>query len=237
MPNREKELFFKRKYLCDMSTTIKVFLVDDHEIFRNGLKQLVDSEPDMEVIGEAGDGETALEVLRTLSPDVIIMDIRMPGINGVETSQMLLKREPQTRILFFSLYDSPDYVARALEMGASGYILKDTSNKIFLTAIRTVYNGKFYFIGDVTDVLVKKYIDLQKASNNKTSTGNEVSLSKREEQILRMITNDLSNKEIAESLLVSIRTIEAHRLNILRKFQANNIEEVLAYYKDMDKGH
>jgi DNA-binding NarL/FixJ family response regulator len=217
-----------------MSTTIKVFLVDDHEIFRNGLKQLVDSEPDMEVIGEAGDGETALEVLRTLSPDVIIMDIRMPGINGVETSQMLLKREPQTRILFFSLYDSPDYVARALEMGASGYILKDTSNKIFLTAIRTVYNGKFYFIGDVTDVLVKKYIDLQKASSNKTSTGNDVSLSKREEQILRMITNDMSNKEIAESLLVSIRTIEAHRLNILRKFQANNIEEVLTYYKDMD---
>jgi DNA-binding NarL/FixJ family response regulator len=159
----------------------------------------------------------------------------MPGINGVETSQVLLKREPQTRILFFSLYDSPDYVARALEMGASGYILKDTSNKIFLTAIRTVYNGKFYFIGDVTDVLVKKYIDLQKASNNRTLTGNDVSLSKREEQILRMITNDLSNKEIAESLLVSIRTIEAHRLNILRKFQANNIEEVLAYYKDMDQ--
>jgi DNA-binding NarL/FixJ family response regulator len=126
-------------------------------------------------------------------------------------------------------------VARALEMGASGYILKDTSNKIFLTAIRTVYNGKFYFIGDVTDVLVKKYIDLQKASSNKTSTGNDVSLSKREEQILRMITNDMSNKEIAESLLVSIRTIEAHRLNILRKFQANNIEEVLAYYKDMDQ--
>jgi len=233
MPSREKELFFKWKYLYDMSTTIKVFLVDDHEIFRNGLKQLVDSEPDMEVIGEAGDGETALEMLRTLSPDVIIMDIRMPGINGVETSQMLLKREPQTRILFFSLYDSPDYVARALEMGASGYILKDTSNKIFLTAIRTVYNGKFYFIGDVTDVLVKKYIDLQKASS-KTAGGSDVSLSRREEQILRMITGNQSNKEIAESLQVSIRTIEAHRLNILRKFQANNIEEVLAYYKDTD---
>ena len=136
-----------------MSPNIKVFLVDDHEIFRNGLKQLVDSEPDMEVVGEAGDGETALETLRSTTADVVIMDIRMPGINGVETSQMLLKREPRTRIGFFSLYDNPDYVSRALEMGASGYILKDTSNKIFLTAIRTVYQGKFYFIGDVTDVL------------------------------------------------------------------------------------
>jgi len=84
-----------------MSPKIKVFLVDDHEIFRNGLKQLVDSEPDMEVVGEAGDGETALEVLRALSPDVIIMDIRMPGINGVETSSVLLKREPQAKIVFF----------------------------------------------------------------------------------------------------------------------------------------
>lgn len=208
-----------------MSPNIKVFLVDDHEIFRNGLKQLVDSEPDMEVVGEAGDGETALETLRSTTADVVIMDIRMPGINGVETSQMLLKREPRTRIVFFSLYDNPDYVSRALEMGASGYILKDTSNKIFLTAIRTVYQGKFYFIGDVTDVLVRKYIDLQK--ERKPATGSDI-LSKREEQILRMIHKDLSNKEIAEALDVSVRTIEAHRLNILRKFQANNIEEVLA---------
>ena len=176
-------------------------------------------------MGEAGDGETALETLRSTTADVVIMDIRMPGINGVETSQMLLKREPRTRIVFFSLYDNPDYVSRALEMGASGYILKDTSNKIFLTAIRTVYQGKFYFIGDVTDVLVRKYIDLQK--ERKPATGSDI-LSKREEQILRMIHKDLSNKEIAEALDVSVRTIEAHRLNILRKFQANNIEEVLA---------
>jgi len=211
-----------------MSPNIKVFLVDDHEIFRNGLKQLVDSEPDMEVVGEAGDGETALETLRSTSADVIIMDIRMPGINGVETSQMLLKREPQTRIVFFSLYDNPDYVSRALEMGASGYILKDTSNKIFLSAIRTVHQGRFYFIGDVTDVLVKKYIDLQKERGSKPGAATGIALSKREEQILRMINKNLSNKEIAESLLVSVRTIEAHRLNILRKFQANNIEEVLS---------
>lgn len=211
-----------------MSPNIKVFLVDDHEIFRNGLKQLVDSEPDMEVVGEAGDGETALEALRSLRPDVIIMDIRMPGVNGVETSEMLLKREPQSRIVFFSLYDNPDYVAKALEMGASGYVLKDTSNKIFLNAIRTVYQGKFYFIGDVTDVLVKKYIDLLKDRNTRPSTGGEIALSKREEQILRMIKKNLSNKEIAEALDVSVRTIEAHRLNILRKFQASNIEEVLA---------
>lgn len=209
-------------------------MVDDHEIFRNGLRQLVDSESDMKVVGEAGDGESALQALPSISPDVIIMDIRMPGINGIETSQAILKQQPQSRILFFSLYDSPDYVAKALEMGASGYILKDTSNKIFLNAIRTVYNGKFYFIGDVTDVLVRKYMDMQRTSVNKAGSSAEISLSKREEQILRMIDGNLSNKDIAESLNVSVRTIETHRLNILRKFQANNIEEVLLYCKDVD---
>lgn len=212
-----------------MNKPITVFLVDDHEIFRNGLKQLVDSEPDMEVVGEAGDGETALQTLSSVSPDIIIMDIRMPGINGVETSQIILKQQPDLKILFFSLYDNPEYVARALEMGASGYILKDTSNKIFLHAIRTVYQGKFYFIGDVTDVLVKKYLDL-KMQGSKAPANTEISLSKREEQILRMINDNLSNKEIAESLNVSVRTIEAHRLNILRKYQANNMEEVLATF-------
>ena len=218
-----------------MSKNIKVFLVDDHEIFRNGLKQLVNGENDMEVIGEAGDGETALQALSSLSPDIVIMDIRMPGINGVETSQVILAQQPQSKIIFFSLYDNPDYIVSALEMGASGYILKDTSNKIFLNAIRTVFNGKFYFIGDVTDVLVKKYMEIRKTSgNNNVASNTEISLSNRERQILKMINNNLSTKEVAESLNISTRTIEAHRLNILRKFKANNMDEVLTYCKNTD---
>jgi DNA-binding NarL/FixJ family response regulator len=217
-----------------MSASIKVFLVDDHEIFRNGLKQLVDGERDMEVVGEAGDGEAALQALASITPDVIIMDIRMPGINGVETSQVILKQQPKSKILFFSLYDNPDYVVSALEMGASGYILKDTSNKIFLNAIRTVFSGKFYFIGDVTDVLVKKYLEIQKTSGHTVAANTEISLSNREQQILKMINKNLSTKEIAESLNISVRTIEAHRLNILRKFKANNMDEVLTYCKDTD---
>jgi DNA-binding NarL/FixJ family response regulator len=217
-----------------MNTNIKVFLVDDHEIFRNGLKQLVNGEADMEVIGEAVDGETALQALSSLFPDVIIMDIRMPGINGIEISQVILEQQPQSKIIFFSLYNNPDYIISALEMGASGYILKDTSNKIFLSAIRTVFNGKFYFIGDVTDVLVKKYIEIRKISDNHVASNTEISLSKREQQILKMINNNLSTKEVAESLNISTRTIEAHRLNILRKFNANNMDEVLTYCKDTD---
>lgn len=208
---------------------IGVFLVDDHEIFRNGLKQLVNSEADMEVTGEASSGEDALQQLAAIQPDVIIMDIRMPGMNGLETSIRLLEKNPRGRILFFSLFDEPDYVAAALEMGASGYILKDTSNKIFLSAIRTIHQGKYYFIGEVSDILVKKYLDARQTSGNGGTQ--EISLSRREEQIMRMISQGLNNKDIAESLNISIRTIEAHRMNILRKFQVNSIEEAVEYCK------
>ena len=211
---------------------IAVFLVDDHEIFRNGLKQLINSEPDMEVTGEASNGEDALHELSSTKPDVVIMDIRMPGINGLETSTALLKASPRTHILFFSLFDEPDYVAAALEMGASGYILKDTSNKIFLNAIRTIHNGKYYFIGEVSDVLVKKYQAARQSAAHPMQQAADISLSRREEQIIRMVNNGQNNKDIAESLGLSIRTIEAHRMNILRKFQVNSIEEVIEYCRN-----
>lgn len=206
---------------------IGVFLVDDHEIFRNGLKQLINSEADMEVTGEASSGEDAIQQLAEVQPDVIIMDIRMPGMNGLETSIQLLEKNPHARILFFSLFDEPDYVAAALEMGASGYILKDTSNKIFLSAIRTIHQGRYYFIGEVSDVLVKKYLDARQTAGNGGTP--EISLSRREEQIMRMLNQGRNNKDIAESLNISIRTIEAHRMNILRKFQVNSIEEAVEY--------
>src|SRR5690606_4195610 len=219
-----------------MNTAIKVFLVDDHEIFRNGLKQLIDREEDMEVVGEAADGETALEDLVTIIPDVIIMDIRMPGINGIETAEAILRLRPNSKIIFFSLYDSPDYVSRALDMKASGFILKDTSNKIFLNAIRSVYAGRFYFIGEVTDILVKKYLDSQKNTNaNKLASTGSISLSRREHEIVKMIRDHLSTKEVAEILNVSIRTVEAHRQNILRKFHTNNMDEVLQIFDSNSK--
>ncbi|TYR32553.1 response regulator transcription factor [Sphingobacterium phlebotomi] len=219
-----------------MNTAIKVFLVDDHEIFRNGLKQLIDREEDMEVVGEAADGETALEDLVTIIPDVIIMDIRMPGINGIETAEAILRLRPNSKIIFFSLYDSPDYVTRALDMKASGFILKDTSNKIFLNAIRSVYAGRFYFIGEVTDILVKKYLDSQKNTNaNKLASTGSISLSRREHEIVKMIRDNLSTKEVAEILNVSIRTVEAHRQNILRKFHTNNMDEVLQIFDSNSK--
>lgn len=205
---------------------INIFLVDDHEIFRNGVKQLINNETDLQVIGEASSGEDALQMLPVAKPDVIVMDIGMSGINGLETSKALLKSNPDAKILFFSLYDREDYVSSVLAMGGYGYILKDTSNKIFLNAIRTVNSGHYYFIGDVTDVLVKKYRELYNSTPSISPVA-DLSLSKREEQILTMIHHGVNNKDIADGLGISIRTIETHRLNIMRKFKVNSIEEAL----------
>lgn len=213
-----------------MSTSkIKVFIADDHEIFRDGVKQLISNESDMEVIGTASSGEEAVELLKDTTADVVIMDIRMSGMNGLETSRAILKNDPNTHILFFSLYDRDDYVLTALEMGASGYILKDTSNKIFLKGIRAVSNGQFYFTGDVTDVLIKKYRELRDVKNTPeiSSSSLQASLSKREYQILDMIREGKTNKEIAEQYNLSVRTIETHRMNILRKFNVSNFDELI----------
>ncbi len=212
-----------------LTKKIKVFIADDHEIFRDGVRQLISNEPDMEVVGTASSGEEALELLKDNPTDVVIMDIRMSGMNGLETSRAILKNDSNTHILFFSLYDRDDYVVTALEMGASGYILKDTSNKIFLKGIRAVSNGQFYFTGDVTDVLIKKYRELKDIKNTPeiSSSSIQSSLSKREYQILNMIRDGKTNKEIAEEYNLSVRTVETHRMNILRKFNVSNFDELI----------
>lgn len=220
-----------------MGKKIKVFLVDDHEIFRDGVKQLITNESDMEVTGTASDGEEAIAAIQEVKPDVVIMDIRMPGLNGLETSQNIIKSGSNVNIIFFSLYDREDYVISALEMGAHGYILKDTSNKIFLNGIRAVANGQFFFTGEVSDVLVKKYreLKLEKGIPETHQSFSLPSLSKRELEILNMIRIGKTNKEIAEAFGLSVRTIETHRLNMLRKFKTSNLDEVLKVtekYKD-----
>ncbi|ABG58538.1 response regulator transcription factor [Cytophaga hutchinsonii] len=212
-----------------LTKKIKVFIADDHEIFRDGVRQLISNESDMEVVGTASSGEEALELLKDNHADVVIMDIRMSGMNGLETSRAILKNDSNTHILFFSLYDRDDYVVTALEMGASGYILKDTSNKIFLKGIRAVSNGQFYFTGDVTDVLIKKYKELKDVKNTPeiSSSSIQSSLSKREYQILNRIREGKTNKEIAEEYNLSVRTVETHRMNILRKFNVSNFDELI----------
>ncbi len=213
--------------------TIKIVLADDHEIFRNGLKQLIDKEVDMEVIGEAATGVEALDLVDKLNPDLLILDISMPEMNGLEAAEILKNSKKSTKIVIFSLYDNEDYVIKALNVGASGFLLKDTSNKIFLHALRSVHNGGHYYIGEVSDIVIRHLTNAKNSDFHQNTTGGnssvQVQLSNREKEIIDLIAQGKNSKQTADELGVSVRTVDAHRLNILRKYSVNSMDEVLAF--------
>ena len=210
---------------------ITILLADDHEIFRLGVKQFIDNEKDMQVIATADNGKEAVERAIALKPDVVLMDIAMPEMNGLEAAEELLSKMPTAKILLISLYDLADYVKQSLRIGVSGYVLKDAPNKVFLNAIRTVAESKFFYSGNLTNILLNEYNALKANTENKTDGASiaqkQRKLTEREIEILGQIATGVSNKDLALKYGVSTRTIETHRLNIMRKMQVNHIEAAI----------
>lgn len=211
----------------------KIMLVDDHEIFRHGVKQLMDAEPDIEVVAQASNGYEAIVKQEQYQPDVVLMDISMPQYSGLDASEELLRKNKNVKILFLSLYDRDDYILKAVSIGAHGYILKDESNKAFLKAIRTVSEGKLYFSGDTSNVIINNFRKkpVGESLNTPIAVEKTFRLSKRETQILEQIALGLSNKDLSELFNLSIRTVESHRLNIMRKLRVKNIEQAVLVAK------
>ncbi|WP_114748842.1 response regulator transcription factor [Pleomorphovibrio marinus] len=208
---------------------IRVVLADDHVVVRNGIKMLLENEGEIEVIGEASNGEEALEVAQSLKPDVLILDIRMPIMTGLEASSQLHSISPTTKVLILSMHNDEEYIIQSVECGASGYLLKDTSKDEFIKAIRTVHQGGKYFSGDISKVLVDSYLQAKggKIANPLPNSQADYELTKREKEILSLIYQGMANKDIADQLNKSIRTIETHRFNIMKKLKVNNVVELL----------
>ncbi|MFO7823019.1 MAG: response regulator transcription factor [Cyclobacterium sp.] len=207
---------------------IKVVLADDHVVVRNGIKNLLENEGDITVVGEASNGEEALAAVEKLKPDLLIIDIRMPVMNGLEATKILSKNPGSTRSLILSMHDDEDYILQSVDSGASGYLLKDTSKDEFLKAIKTIHQGGKYFSGDISQVLVNSYLNVKdRKIVQPMGTAKRYEITKREKQILRMIADGMGNKEIAEQLGKSIRTIETHRFNIMKKLKVSNVVELL----------
>lgn len=211
----------------------KILIVDDHEIFRNGVRQLLDQENDINVIGEASDGIEAIEKAKALNPNIVLMDISMPRMSGIEAAKELLSANKELKVLLLSLYDKEEYILKAIKMGAHGYILKDESNKVFLKAIRKVTSGEFYYSGDISNVIIRNISNIS-PDTSESETKPSYHLSKREIQILTDIAEGNTNKAISEKYKVSIRTIESHRLNIMRKLRSPSIEEAISLAKIED---
>lgn len=209
--------------------SITVILADDHQIVRNGIKVLLESEGRIKVIDEAANGMEALEKCKKSQPDVLIVDIRMPVMNGIETVKNLPHHSPSTKALVLSMHDDEEYIIQSIEGGASGYLLKDSSKEEFIKAINTVSEGEKYFSGDISSILVNNYLNIKNRPPQTRYAGadEDYHLTKREKEILQMLYKGVNNKEIAGQLGKSIRTIETHRFNIMKKLGVNNVMELM----------
>lgn len=209
---------------------IRVALADDHEIVRYGIKTVLEDDPDIQVIWEASDGVETIEKMKSVQPDVLVVDIRMPLMNGLEVAQRLKQEDPSLKIIMLTMHDDSEYILKAVQYGADGYLLKDTSKSEFHKAVRLVDSGQKYFTGDISTTIVNTFmsgnapiINAPKASEE---ASNDYQLTKREKEILAHIYDGVSNKEIAEELGKSVRTIETHRFNIMKKLSVNNVAEL-----------
>lgn len=206
---------------------INIVLADDHVLVRNGIKAMLESDADIDVIGEANNGVEALETARRLHPDILVLDIRMPEMNGLEAAAKLGSYSPDTRAVILSMHDSEEYVLQALDAGAYGYLLKDTDRNEFIKALKQVYNGNKYFSGAVSNVLANRLLNTKPFTTSKPAVQDTVaedsySLTRKEKEILQMIVEGKQNKQIAEASGKSVRTIETHRFNIMKKLGVNN---------------
>lgn len=209
--------------------SVTVILADDHQIVRNGIKVLLENEGRIEVIDEAANGMEALEKCKNSRPDVLIVDIRMPVMNGIETVKNLPDYSPSTKALVLSMHDDEEYIIQSIEGGASGYLLKDSSKEEFIKAINAVSEGEKYFSGDISSILVNNYLNIKNRPSGTpyAGPGEDYHLTKREKEILQMLYKGVNNKEIAGQLGKSIRTIETHRFNIMKKLGVNNVMELM----------
>ena len=202
--------------------TTKVLLVEDHRLVREALRQALALQPDMEVVGEAGDGATALESVERLQPDVVILDIALPGLNGIEVASRLKDRVPGTRIIGLSGYRDKRFVVEMLRAGAQGYVTKVSAGTELVRAIRAVSRGETYLCPDVADPVVS---GLREASEQKEPQ----KLGRREREVLRLIAQGFRSNAIARELHISVGTVEVHRRNITRKLGLRGVAELTRY--------
>jgi len=204
---------------------ISVILVDDHSLVRNGIRSLLEEEQDIEVIGEAANGLEAIKAVNELKPDVMIIDIRMPKLGGIETLVELQKeKDITTKSIILSMHDSEEYILKSIKAGVHGYLLKDTDKSDFIKAIHNVYKGGKFFGSDVSEVLVNRL--LNPSEPEKEESENSFQLTPTELKILDLILSGLTNHEIAERLQKSRRTIETHRFNLMKKMEVKNLMDL-----------
>jgi DNA-binding NarL/FixJ family response regulator len=209
------------------SAPIRVVLADDHTILRDGVCSLLRAEPDIEVVGEASDGMEVLEQVGRLTPDVVVMDMVMPRMNGLEATRQIKKRFQDVKILILSMYDDDEYVQQVIQAGASGYVLKRVAADDLVQAIREVHHGSSFLHPPIAAKLIEDYVRRVRGGGAAPEAGDR--LTAREREVLKLIAEGYTNQDVADQLGVSRKTVESHRANIMRKLALHDVTELVKY--------
>jgi DNA-binding NarL/FixJ family response regulator len=205
---------------------IAVFIADDHAMMREGLRLIIEPERDISVIGQAADGHQAVRLIQQLAPDVVIMDIAMPQLNGIEATEQIVNSKTSTRIIILSMHSSKEHIFRALEAGAKGYLLKESAGKEMVKAIRTVYTGRRFLSDQISQTVIEDYIH-QRRKDSKESPIKR--LSSREREVLQLVVEGKSSAEIASSLFLSPKTIETYRSRLMQKLGIKDLPALVKF--------
>ena len=209
-----------------METKRKIVIAEDHTILRAGLRALLSGQNDLEVIGEAGDGREAIRKVDTLQPDLLLIDLSMPKLNGIDAIREIKSQHPEIKIIVLTVHKSDEYIIAALKAGANGYMLKDASQNELLLAIDYVINGKTFLSPSISDKVVDAFLNTDKKDKPAAVLDN---LTAREREILKLVAEGNTNKKIAEHLCISLKTVEKHRSNLMQKLDLRNTAALTAY--------
>tara|TARA_B100000614_G_C14473047_1_gene463338 strand:- start:72 stop:725 length:654 start_codon:yes stop_codon:yes gene_type:complete len=207
---------------------IKVILVDDHIVVRDGIKTLLINSGEIDVVGEASDYNSLLALLNISIPDIIMLDISLPGKSGIEIAQILEEKFPKIRVIILSMYTDEDFIYNALKAGAKSYLPKNISQEELIEAVLTVNNGGEYFNEVVSNIILKSYVKKAK-SEDQDSKSNYSDLTNREKEVLKLFAGGMSNSEIAEKLFISVRTVESHKNHIMTKLELRSVVDLVKF--------
>ncbi len=205
---------------------IRILLVDDHAVLRMGLRTLLSQESDIEVVGEASDGEEAVAKVKRLSPDIVIMDISMPVMDGLEATRRIQQSYPEVKVLVLTIHDNEQYLFQVLEAGGSGYLVKSSADTELISAIRAIYRGEAFLSPLATKMVIGRYLHAVGRGEEKQ---NYDKLTSREKDILKPIADGYTNQEIADRLIISVKTVETHRAHILEKLELHTRADLVEY--------
>jgi DNA-binding NarL/FixJ family response regulator len=207
-------------------SAVRILVADDHGVVRKGLRLILERHDGLEVIGEAADGREAVRLAEELSPDIVIMDVGMPRLNGIDATAQILHRNPRAGVIILSMHSDEGYIVRALSAGAKGYLLKDSAEEDLIQAVRIVAQGRPFFSPRITQTLLDDYVRQLRQKGLQDSYD---LLTEREKEVLQLISGGKSNKEVATILGLSVYTVETHRTNLMQKLNLHNTAEIVLY--------